>query len=77
MRLRNLSSSIFSLCKILYAIGISLNCSLIQLLVPALQYVEYPTDVGKKDKMFPLKDKPQICKLLLTHMMDLLLVTYR
>ncbi len=57
---------------------IFLYFSLIQLLVPALQYImEYPSDVGKKEEMFPLKDKPQICKLLLTHMMDLLLVTYR
>ena len=50
---------------------------LIQLLVPALQYVTYPSDVDKKRAIFDLKDRPHITQLLLTSMMDFLLLSYR
>ncbi len=50
---------------------------LIQLVVPALQYITYPSDLEKKRAMFDLHDKPHVTSLLLSHIMDFLLLTYR
>ncbi len=50
---------------------------LIQLIVPALQHVTYPSDLDKKRALFSLQDDSLITSLILTHMLDFLLLSYR
>ncbi|XP_055956267.1 proteasome adapter and scaffold protein ECM29 [Patella vulgata] len=50
--------------------------SLLLLMIPALQYLKFPSSAEKRQSMFQLRDKPQISKLLLDYMMDILLLPY-
>ena len=53
-------------------------CSLLQLIIPALQYVEIPSDVAKKNEYFQaIKSTPKLQKLLLDFMMDTLFLPYK
>ncbi|ESP05333.1 hypothetical protein LOTGIDRAFT_103320 [Lottia gigantea] len=50
--------------------------SLLLLMIPAIQHLKFPSDLTKRKSMFQLADKPEITKLLLDFMMDILLLTY-
>lgn len=49
---------------------------LLLLIVPLLGYVEVPADFSKRSSLFGLDDKPQVAKLLLAIMLDVLLLPY-
>ena len=46
-------------------------------MMPALQYLKLPSDTAKKRALFNLEDKPQVVKLILEFMLDMLILPYR
>ncbi|KAL5016584.1 hypothetical protein ScPMuIL_006173 [Solemya velum] len=52
------------------------QASLLQLVIPALEHIKFPSDKAKSCSMFGLSAKPQLSKLILDYMMDMLLLTY-
>lgn len=50
--------------------------SLLQLLVPAMQYIKFTSDAKQRQTMFGLTDQDQTSGVLLAYMMDLLLLPY-
>ncbi|GAB1605474.1 proteasome adapter and scaffold protein ECM29-like [Argonauta hians] len=50
--------------------------SLFQLLVPALQHVKIPSTVSKLEQMYQFADRPNISRLFLDYVMDVLLLPY-
>ncbi|CAI9736898.1 adapter and scaffold ECM29-like [Octopus vulgaris] len=50
--------------------------SLFQLLVPALQHVKIPSDPSKLEQMYQFSERPNISRLFLDYVMDVLLLPY-
>jgi len=51
--------------------------SILQLIIPVLGLVKVPQDLEQKDKMFIFKEKPDVAKLFLDFILDVLLMPYR
>ncbi|XP_060085987.1 proteasome adapter and scaffold protein ECM29-like [Ylistrum balloti] len=50
--------------------------SLLQLLIPAMQYIKFPSDAKQRQAVYGLTDQHQTSGVLLDYMMDLLLLPY-
>lgn len=50
--------------------------NLLQLLIPAMQYIQFPSDPKQRQSMYGLTDQHQTSGVLLDYMMDLLLLPY-